>query len=450
MAVALSVIVPTHNRPEHLARTLQALMEQTRPDFEVIVVADDCGAATGEVLERARRSESLRLSVVECTERSAARARNRGLALASASACLFLDSDILVPRDFTRTLVAALEGRPTTVLLAPIYGNASSWATWPTLVSDELMVERLGGDELMRWAADEVRLRDCRAPFADPDTGSLDHLAAPWVFCWSSALAVPRTFINEVGGFAEAYEAKGSEDIELGIRLAKAGASFRLLSASYVFHLPHDRDRDLEESRDFDHALRLLATHPTLAVEALCAFDCENANPMLELLAPAVAVLGDLRVAAANHVVRRDILRLPIPSLVVGPAPSWSDAEPPHPRVVFPAISGESDQISLFGFALPFQDRTIQVALLTSLWQILPERLACRLFDEALRVAEQVYLIKDSRLAVAGVEIPLNRLAAHDAPYWERTRRLRRSFYDFTVTPLARDGDLISYRLTTA
>jgi GT2 family glycosyltransferase len=448
MSVDLSVIVPTHARPQHLARTLQALMDQEGRNFEIVVVADDCGDDTHAVLERASRTATVQFSVIECVERSAARARNRGLAAASGHECLFLDTDILVPSDFTQKVIDASRRHPSAVLLTPLYGNAASSITWPLLVNEDSAIDTLECDDLLRWASHQVKLRDCRVPFADPDTGSLNHLPAPWVFGWSSALAVSRGLIRGVGGFAEAFEVKGSEDIELGIRLSKAGASFYLLLNTYVFHLPHERDRTLEESRDFVHALRLLATHPNLAVEALCAFDCENANPMLELLAPAVAILGDLAQTAARQLARPDVLRLPIPSLIIGPPPSWSDAGSQHARVIYPVSVARAAQLPLFGFALPLEDRTIPVVLITCVWQILPERLACRIFDEALRVSEAVYVLKDSSLAESEVVIPPDRLAVHDTPYWERTHRLRRSFYDFSLEPLGQDGALLSYRLT--
>ncbi|MBE7542287.1 MAG: glycosyltransferase [Bryobacteraceae bacterium] len=447
MGIELSVIVPTHDRPRHLARTLHALMAQVMRDFEVVVVADDCGEETFAVLERARKAAPVPLGVVECVERSAARARNLGLAATSGRNCVFLDTDVLVPKDFTRTLRSAFTGSPSAVLLTPMYGNAASSLTWPLLVNNDRAAEMLECSDLLEWASHQMKLRDVRVPFAHPETGSLDHLPAPWVFCWSSAMAVARALIEEIGGFAEAFEVKGSEDIELGMRLSKAGATFTLLPNSYVFHLPHDRDRTREESSDFIHALRLLSMHTTPAMEALCAFDCANANPMIELLGTLTPILGDLARHAASRSAHRDVLCLPNPDLVIGPPPSWLGSSPKTPRVVCPVPANCADQVPLFGFALPFEDKFFRVAVLTYLWQILPERLACRLFDEALRVAEQVFVLKDAALAISEVDIPADRLAAYDTPYWERTRRLRRSFYDYRLAPLAQDHELYSYQL---
>ena len=421
-------------------------MAQTDRNFEIVVVADDCSDETSAVLQRANQAARVPLTIVECAEHSAARARNRGLAASSGQNCLFLDTDILVPREFTGTLRDAFGKQPLAVLLAPVYGNAASSLTWPFLVNDCAAVEMVQFPELLEWASHQPKLRDVRVPFADPETGSLDHLHAPWVFCWSGALAVRRSLIESAGGFEERFEVKGSEDIELGIRLSNAGAMFTLLK-SYVFHLPHDRDRTREESEDFVHALRLLSMHTTVAVEALCAFDCANANPMLEMLGQLITRLSDVTWNAASRSARGNVLRLQSPDLVIGPQPCWSDFAPNNSCVVYPVPGRYPNQIPVFGFALPFEDKFFRVAVVACLWQILPERLACRLFDEALRVAQEVYVLKDSTLAISDVDISADQVAAYDTPYWERTHRLRRSFYDFRLVLLARDQEFCSYRL---
>jgi glycosyltransferase involved in cell wall biosynthesis len=447
MSIDLSVIIPTHNRADHLARTLRALLSQTVGGYEVIVAADDCSDATLEVVERERQTTQIPLKIVNCSERSAARARNRGLSAASGRYCFFLDTDIIMPSGFIRDLLNALSTRRSAVLLAPVYGNAASTATWPFLVNDHAAVEIFDRDELIRWAAAQDKLCDLRVVFADPETGSLDHLPAPWVFCWSGALAVERSLLEAVGGFDEGYTVRGSEDIELGFRLSKAGVRFSLLLGSGVFHLPHERDRNLEEARDIQHERLLLASHPTPEVEALCAFDGVNTNPMLRLLSPVVEQLGDLAQLAMSRQATRAALRLPELDVVVGPPPTWLDVGSEHPGVVYPSSLDGGNQLRLFGFALPFEDRALRAVLVTGLWQLLPERLACRIFGESLRVAQETYLLKDSAINIKPVCFPPDRLVAHDGPYWERTHPLRRSFYDFRLESLAQHGALSSYRL---
>lgn len=447
MSVEISIIVPTHNRVQHLERTLRAILAQTDDRHEVIVVADDCGAATFELVEQCRRSAAAPVATVACSERSAARARNRGLARASGRFCCFLDTDIIVPAGFLATLLAVLGKTPTSVLLAPVYGNAASTATWPFLVDDDAAIEALADDDLLQWASGQARLQDLRIGFADPETGSLDHLPAPWVFCWSSALVVARDLAERVGGFAEYLEGKGSEDIEFGLRLAKAGARFSLLSDSYVFHLPHERDRNLEELQDHTHERRLLNAHPTLEVEALCAFDCVNANPMLDLLGAVHSTLGDLVKSTARHRADRSAYCLPAIDLIIGPPPMWSDTRDASARIAFPQALKSTDQLNLFGFSLPFEDQTIRSVLVTGIWQHLPERLATRIFGEALRIAKEVYVLKDSQPTAQPVIVPQALLAAHDVPFWERSHPIKRSFYDFSLEALVHLGSLTSYRL---
>ncbi len=159
--------------------------------------------------------------------------------------------------------------------------------------------------------------RDLRTGLADPADGSLDHLPAPWTLGWSSAMAVPAAAFDALGGFCEDFRFKGSEDLELCYRLWRTGASFGLVSGAEVLHLPHRRDRGREEALDRLQEREMLAMHPTPEMEALCAFDGANANPMLELLArvdrDAVAGLDRPVPAGARGALRlpRDVAAAP-------------------------------------------------------------------------------------------------------------------------------------------
>lgn len=446
MSTDVSVIVPTHNRAAYLDRSLRSLLSQTRGGYEVIVVADDCSDNTDDVVERHGAQAQVPVRIVQCRERSASRARNRGLAHASGRFCLFLDSDIVVPGDYVERLVPELAARAATVLLTPVYGNAASTTTWPFLVDDDAALDSLDRDDLLRWAATQARLGDLRTALSDPETGLLDHLSAPWAFCWSSALALERTLATKVGGFNDSFEMKGSEDIEFGMRLANAGARFALFRAAHVLHIPHERDRECEERYDLQHDRLLLATYPTAEVEALCAFDCANVNPMLGMLSEWHAPLNELARVVANCRPNSSLLGPLEIDLVLGPAP-WLNVDDGHCRIVYPRPLAGVRQLPLFGFALPFDDQALRTLLLVGLWQVLPERLAARLFAEALRVAEIVYLLKHPSFSAITLPVAIERLAAHDAPYWERTRSVKRSYYDFRPDLIEKDGDWTLYRL---
>ncbi|MFO7173878.1 MAG: glycosyltransferase family 2 protein [Bacillota bacterium] len=105
-APAVSVIVPTYNRPGHLRECLRALAAQTYPDFEVIVV-NDAGAPVEEVVAGFPR---LRITLInQPANRGHVAARNRGLDAARGTYIAFCDDDDLWLPGHLAGLVAAVE-----------------------------------------------------------------------------------------------------------------------------------------------------------------------------------------------------------------------------------------------------------------------------------------------------------------------------------------------------
>src|SRR5262249_30663111 len=94
-ALAISVVVPTHQRRALLLRVLEALGAQTLPRdrYEVVVVCDGCVDGTAEAARAwasARPAAgSFALSVLEQPNAGAAAARNRGARAATAPLFLF-------------------------------------------------------------------------------------------------------------------------------------------------------------------------------------------------------------------------------------------------------------------------------------------------------------------------------------------------------------------------
>jgi glycosyltransferase involved in cell wall biosynthesis len=85
-----SVVIPTRDRPDRLARCLVALDAQLEPPMEVVVVDDasrDEGAVHGAVGDRHR------VRVVRSTGAGPAAARNLGAALAEGDVVCFTDDD---------------------------------------------------------------------------------------------------------------------------------------------------------------------------------------------------------------------------------------------------------------------------------------------------------------------------------------------------------------------
>jgi GT2 family glycosyltransferase len=198
----VSVIVPTYNRAELLARSLRSVGAQEYRSLEVVVVDDGSTDDTPAAVERvapvlADRGIPLRLvSLAENTGPSFA--RNRGVEAAAGSLLAFLDSDDLLEAAFVPTIVELLERHPHCLL-----GFCEAWR----IDSEDRKTGRL-----------ESGLPE------DPGAGvlhtPLDELVRRELFQTAGAL-LRRSAFEAAGGFDETL--RYSEDTDLWWRLAKVG-----------------------------------------------------------------------------------------------------------------------------------------------------------------------------------------------------------------------------------
>jgi glycosyltransferase involved in cell wall biosynthesis len=413
-----SIVVPVHNKQATIEPVLRALAGQSasRETFEVIVVDDHSSEDCAGLLRRLTECLGFRLAVLRGGVPSASAARNAGLKMATGERVLLLDADVVLSDNAVAALVDD-HAAETEAVWVETYGSSIADSIWelhgPT---------PRGGIENRAWSEWEY-LADPRAALAAGEQRRFDHLRAPWVFFWTTAVWISRRLLLDLGGFDTGLSGKGSEDIELGYRLHHHGVRFRLARGPKGLHLPHSRDRDHQERWDRVHERRVLACHPDPAVEMLCAFDAGNANKALD-------ALGDLR-------------------------PAWG-REPPPPRgrvavldgagstpiyigpwihsAVIAALPTDARMIRrdpLIGFCLPDRDESFDAALLPDMRGFLPEAAVCRLLQEASRVARRVFAVRWSRPIPVENPLPERIWREFDRPYWERSQRISRSYYDW-------------------
>ena len=214
---SVSVIIPSYNRRERLARLLSELERhrQAGAVFEAVVAVD--GSTDGTIDMLAALRTGFPLGVVSGPQRGPAAARNAAIAAASGELLLFLDDDVTPQpglfdhhRAFHRAQPhAAAVGR----MAAPPGVRLPAWLEW-----EAALLERQYG-----W------MRSGRHPI-------------DWRVFYTANASVPREDVLAVGGFDERFLRE--EDVELAHRLTGRGVTFHFLNDAVVHHDP-DRTFDV-------------------------------------------------------------------------------------------------------------------------------------------------------------------------------------------------------------
>ncbi len=103
----VSVVIPTHNRPDRLRRAIDSVLQQTYQDFQIIVVND--GATSVEAVVADMNKDGHITLVTHDRNRGLAASRNTGIRQATGKYVCYLDDDDRFLPDHLETLVTALE-----------------------------------------------------------------------------------------------------------------------------------------------------------------------------------------------------------------------------------------------------------------------------------------------------------------------------------------------------
>ncbi|GAC1345377.1 MAG: hypothetical protein NVSMB23_21440 [Myxococcales bacterium] len=206
----LSVVIPTYNRTGLLRRLLAQLCQQTCPagEFEVRVVDDGSGERVRDGL--ADFAAPFALHVLRQDNAGPAAARHAGVLAAQGDLILFVDDDMQIGTDFVAQHLGAHQGVDRAVVLGRIRADPAL-STMP-------LFERWHSVLLDRKAEG---IRSGRLPLQ----GNL-------LFTGNASLR--RSDYLAVGGFDTALG--HSEDVELGLRLEKAGVAFRFCEEAWSLH----------------------------------------------------------------------------------------------------------------------------------------------------------------------------------------------------------------------
>jgi GT2 family glycosyltransferase len=222
----LSIVVATCANPELVVHCVEAIQSSVTGAFEVIVVENrPAGSAVEHTLEE-RFQDDQRIRYVEEHRPGLSRARNAGLDVARGDLVAFTDDDVRVDPAWVPAIRAAFAATPkvdcVTGLILPLELETSA----------QLLDERFAsfGKGFVR------RIYSLDAP--PPDQPLFPYTAG--YFGSGANMAFRTKAIRDIGGFDPALgtgtRARGSEDLDICIRLLHSGRSLAYEPAAIVWH----------------------------------------------------------------------------------------------------------------------------------------------------------------------------------------------------------------------
>ncbi|WP_435210026.1 glycosyltransferase [Micromonospora sp. bgisy143] len=264
--IRVSVIIATYNQADLLAETLRHLARQTLPtdEFEVIVGDDGSSDHTTEVVRSF--ADTLQVKYVFQEDRGfrAAAARNAAARLAAGALLVTLDTGSMVGPDFlTAHLAAHAGGDGRRAVMGLSYGYTPDE---PKQEVQELLAQMLPETAVERFR-DMPDFQDVRQSyFADCEL-DLSRRRVAWQAFWTLNSSMRTDDFRRVGGFEEKFQGWGGEDMELALRLLRAGLTLHVAPEAWVVVAPHDRDPAANLEALFANMRMFLAKFPEPVVE---------------------------------------------------------------------------------------------------------------------------------------------------------------------------------------
>jgi len=240
----VSIIVPSHNRPDMLAKAIESATSQSFTDIEVIVVDD------GSHVPIDYQGKDARVSVHRhARARGASAARNTGLSLAKGLYAAFLDDDDILDPEYAGKMLDYFEK----------HGDEIDFA-WPTLRVLDVPTGKTS----------EAQQYPCLVRRRHPAT---EQAYAATAYTRTTGMMFRTESIRQAGGFDESLTV--SEDRELIFRMLSQGCGCGAVNAHLVTFFIHSGPR-LSTSENLlkqaecdtliaDRHADFIARHPKLA-----------------------------------------------------------------------------------------------------------------------------------------------------------------------------------------
>jgi glycosyltransferase involved in cell wall biosynthesis len=236
----LSVVIPTLNRADLLASTIDRIANQSlsREQYEILVIDNGSTDHTRSVLEQKTRLYS-NLRTFSQLKRGAAATRNVGIKHAEGETILFIDDDILANPRLAEAHLRYHRQHPGASIIGAV---TTPW--------------NRSRDPFLRYLRD----RGIFNPYSITG-GPMD-----FSYYHTGNVSSARSLLLEAGGFNEEFFIYGMEDIELGYRLEKRGCRMVHGPEAQAEHHYHPTyDQFIQRCEQAGYSLgKLIELHPDL------------------------------------------------------------------------------------------------------------------------------------------------------------------------------------------
>ncbi|NMF63290.1 glycosyltransferase family 2 protein [Brasilonema octagenarum UFV-E1] len=245
--VFFSVVIPTYNRKPILEKCLRALETQqlsassSMTGYEIVLVDDGSDDGTLEWL-KAHKGEFPHVKTFHQNHAGPAAARNLGVEKALGDTIIFVDSDLVVTKNFLQAHESALvEGK-----------------------------EKLGSDRFFTYGA---VINTCN--FDNPTSEPYKITDFSAAFFATGNVAIPKHWLEKAGLFDTGFQLYGWEDLELGVRLKSLGLKLIKCPDAVGYHwhppfnlqqVPNLIDKEIQRGR---MGVLFYQKHPTWEVRMM-------------------------------------------------------------------------------------------------------------------------------------------------------------------------------------
>lgn len=201
-----SIIVPVYNRPQEVKELLDSLIDQSYRNFEVIVIEDGSEQDSAHLMND--YSAHFKLRYFRQLNQGPGPARNFGFSQATGDFLIFFDSDCIIPPGYLNAVLEFMKHHEVDVWGGPDSGHTSFSALQQAMAYTMSGFFTTGGIRGGKKALDRFQPR-------------------------SFNMGMTRKVFEFTNGFRfDRY----AEDIELSLRIHKAGFRTSLIPEAFVFH----------------------------------------------------------------------------------------------------------------------------------------------------------------------------------------------------------------------